>query len=220
MAKIADLPAHERPRERLMATGGSALSDRELLALLLGTGGSRGVGAHELAERLLAGFGSLDRLARAHPAELASVSGIGTAKAASLVAAFELANRSGASVTRPQIKSTSDIAGLVVPALRGLSRERAIVVVCNRAGRVLARETLTEGTADRTLLPVREILVTVLRHDGQSFAVAHNHPSGDPTPSGTDIEATHRMVEAARAAGLRFLDHVIIAGNRWQRVQS
>jgi DNA repair protein RadC len=69
-------------------------------------------------------------------------------------------------------------------------------------------------------LPVREILVAVLRHDGQSFAVAHNHPSGDPTPSRDDVAATRRIADAARAAGLRFLDHVIIASARWERVQS
>lgn len=177
MTRIADIPLHDRPRERLLAEGRGALSDRELLALVLGTGGGTGVGAHELADRLLARFGSLDRLARAHPVELTSVSGIGAAKAASLIAAFEMGTRRDAPPPVRRITSTSDIAALVAPKLRHLTRERAMVVVCDRAGKVLAVETVSEGGADRTLLPVREILVAVLRHDGQSFAVAHNHPS-------------------------------------------
>lgn len=220
MARIAELPEADRPRERLWAAGGAALSERELLALLLCTSGSKGAGVHELAERLLTRFGSVGRLARAHPAELTAVPGIGPAKAASLAAAFELARRSEVAHEQARIASTADIAALVGPGLRSLSRERAIVVVCDRTGRVLARETLSDGASDRTLLPVREILVAVLRHDGQSFAVAHNHPSGDPTPSAADVDATHRIANAAHAAGLRFLDHIIIAGTRWQRVQS
>lgn len=198
MVRIADLPAHERPRERLLATGGPVLSDRELLALLLGTGGGKGVGVHELAERLLARFGSVGNLARAHPAELTTVPGIGTAKAALLAAAFELARRSEVVHQQVRLASTSDIAALVAPQLRGLTRERALVVVCDRAGRVLARETISNGASDRTLLPVREILVAVLRHDGQSFAVAHNHPNGDPTPSESDIDATQRIADAPK----------------------
>lgn len=219
MPRIADIPLHDRPRERLLAEGREALSDRELLALVLGTGGGTGIGAHELAERLLARFGSLGRLARAHPAELTSVTGIGAAKAASLIAAFEMGTRRDTLPPVRRITSTSDIAALVAPKLRHLTRERAIVVVCDRVGKVLAVETVSEGGANRTLLPVREILVTVLRHDGQSFAVAHNHPSGDPTPSLRDEVSTTRLAKAAREIQLRLINHVVLSDRKWKRVR-
>lgn len=108
--RIADLPATERPRERLAAHGTGALADRELLAVLIGTGGSPGVGAQALAERLLARFGSLAGLAKAHPAELASVTGLGRAKASVLVAAFELARRAETPEHRAAIRSSADVA--------------------------------------------------------------------------------------------------------------
>lgn len=220
MARLADLPSCDRPRERLLAHGGASLSERELVALLLGTGGAVGVGAHVLAERLLAHFGSLEQLSRAHVAELMSVPGVGAAKATALAAAFELGRRVEPDTPPATINCTADLAALVAPQLRGLRRERTLVVVCNNANRVVAVERVSDGAADRSLLPVREVLVTVLRRDGQVFGLAHNHPSGDPAPSTTDINVTARIAEAAFALGLRFLEHVIIAGNRWQRVHS
>ena len=216
---IADLPARERPRERLAILGSSALADRELLAILLGTG-APGAGAHTVAERLLARFGSLAALARAHPAELASVAGVGPAKAAVLVAAFELGRRRGVGDTTQTIAEPADIVTVAGPALRGRTRERLVVVTCDRANRVLGHDVLSEGSADRSLLPVREALVAVLRRDGQAFALAHNHPSGDTTPSRDDVEATARVRRAAVALGLRFIDHVVVTDTAWQRVPS
>lgn len=215
---IADLPVRERPRERLAALGTAALADRELLAVLLGTGGTPGLGAHALAERLLVRFGSVGALARAHPADLASVSGVGPAKAAVLVAAFELARRGSGAEPPVAVSGAVDLVAAAAPLLRGRSRERLVVVTCDRASRVLGCDVLTEGSADRSLLPVREIVVAVLRRDGMAFALAHNHPSGDPTPSTDDIEGTARVRRAALAAGLRFLDHVVVTDTDWRRV--
>jgi DNA repair protein RadC len=217
--RIADLPHAERPRERLSALGPTALADRELLSMVLGTGGSRGVGAHALAERLLATFGSVPALARAHPADLAALPGIGGAKAAALVSAFELARRAGAAPDgASRIGSTLELVDAVAPMLRGRTRERLVVVVCDTANRVLHREVVSEGSAERSLVPVREVIVSVLRRDGQGFALAHNHPNGDPTPSLADIEATTRIEEAAEAVGLQFLDHVVLTDSTWSRV--
>jgi DNA repair protein RadC len=217
--RIADLPHAERPRERLSALGPTALADRELLSMVLGTGGSRGVGAHALAERLLATFGSVPALARAHPADLAALPGIGGAKAAALVSAFELARRAGAAPDgASRIGSTLELVDAVAPMLRGRARERLVVVVCDTANRVLHREVVSEGSAERSLVPVREVIVSVLRRDGQGFALAHNHPNGDPTPSLADIEATTRIEEAAEAVGLQFLDHVVLTDSTWSRV--
>jgi DNA repair protein RadC len=216
--RIVDLPVTERPRERLAALGAAALAERELLAVLLGTGGAPGVGAHALAERLLARFGSVGALARAHPAELAGVTGIGPAKASALVAAFELARRGTVGDARARICTSADVVAAAGPLLRGRARERLVVVLCDNANRVIGCDVLTEGSADRALLPVREVVVAVLRRDGKAFALAHNHPSGDPTPSGEDVEATVRVGHAASAVGLRFLDHVVVTDSDWRRV--
>jgi DNA repair protein RadC len=215
---IADLPVRERPRERLAALGAAALADRELLAVLLGTGGAQGVGAHNLAERLLARFGSVSALARAHPADLASVTGVGPAKAAVLVAAFELARRTTVNEAPVTITDAADIVTVAAPLLRGRTRERLVVVICDRLSRVIGCDVLSEGSADRSLLPVREAMVAVLRRDGKTFALAHNHPSGDPTPSHDDIEATRHVREAALAVGLRLLSHVVVTETGWRLV--
>jgi DNA repair protein RadC len=219
--RIADLPRTERPRERLAALGPTALADRELLSMVLGTGGTHGVGAHTLAERLLAAFGSVPALARAHPADLTALPGIGGAKAAALVSAFELARRSvpeGDGGRR--LGSTLELVDAVAPMLRGRTRERLVVVVCDTANRVVHTEVVSEGSAERSLVPVREVIVAVLRRDGQAFALAHNHPAGDATPSLSDIEATARIEAAAEAVGLRFLDHIVVTDATWSRVPS
>jgi DNA repair protein RadC len=216
--RIADLPVLDRPRERLSSVGPAALADRELLAMMLGTGGARGAGAHDLAERLLSTFGSVGELARAHPADLVGVAGIGPAKASAVVAAFELARRVSRPTTAPTLHSTSDLLAMVGPYLRGRTRERLVLVVCDAGHRVTSCEVLTEGAADRAILAVREIAVGVLRRDGKAFALAHNHPTGDPLPSEADIEATLRVEDAAQALGLRFLDHLVITDDSWARV--
>jgi DNA repair protein RadC len=215
---IADLPMRERPRERLAALGTAALADRELLAVLLGTGGSQGTGAHTLAERLLAQFGSVYAISRAHPAELSRITGVGPAKAAVLAAAFELARRTTVSDTPVTINESADIVTVAGPLLRGRTRERLVVVICDRLNRVIGNDVLSEGSADQSMLPVREAMVSVLRRDGKAFALAHNHPSGDPTPSRDDVEATIRARQAAISVGLRFLDHLVVTETEWRRV--
>lgn len=214
---MVDVPAHDRPRERLMAQGAPTLGDRELLAVLLGTGGATGVGAQELAEWLLAAFGSLQAISRASAADLMRVRGVGTTKAARLVAAFEVARRATQAPSPRRIGGTADIAAVVAPLLRGRTRERLLVVSCSSGLRVLGIDMISEGAVDETLFPVREIMVAVLRRDGRRFALAHNHPSGDPTPSAHDIEATRLVEGAAEVAGLGFLDHVIVADTDWSR---
>lgn len=217
---IADLPARERPRERLAAFGTGALADRELLAVLLGTGGRPGVGAHSLAEQLLAHFGSVAAISRAHPADLAGITGVGPAKAAALASAFELARR-GTIVDDPvTIAGCPELVTVTAPMLRGRSRERLVVVACDRLNRVLGCDIVSEGSADRSLMPIREAIVAVLRRDGKAFALAHNHPSGNPVPSQNDIEATVEVREAARSIGLRFLEHVVVTDTGWRRVPS
>lgn len=214
---MSQVPATDRPRERLAEQGAAALGDRELLALLLSTG-VRGRGAHEVAEILLSRFGSVAAIGRATVAELAAVSGVGAAKASSLVAGFELARRAAAERPR-RLHATADIANLAGPLLRGLPRERLIVIACDAALRVLGTDRISDGGTDQTLFPLREIIVAVLRRDGRSFALAHNHPSGDATPSPEDVVSTQEAAEAAAVTGLCFLDHVIVTDTAWQAVE-
>lgn len=214
---MADVPSHERPRERLLARGVEALTDRELVALVL-RNGAPGVSALDLAAGLIAEYGSLARLASARPEELAQRRGIGPAKAAAILAAFGLARRSRESETSMIIRSADDVASVALRELQGLRRERVVVFVCDGANRFRRSVVVSEGAIDRCMVPVREILNAVLRHDGRAFALAHNHPSGDTHPSDADRRATTDVAAAAKVAGLRFLGHIVVGHDEWRLV--
>lgn len=214
---IGELPPHDRPRERLITHGADALSARELIALVLRSG-HRGESALDVAAALLAEFGGVDGLAAAFPEELARTPGVGQAKAAALVAALRLGRFAFSEGARPRIRSAADIAVVARAVLHDQRRERVIVLVCDAANRLRRTAFVSEGAVDRSLLPLREILNAVLRYDGRAFAVAHNHPSGDLEPSDADVRATAEIARAAKMVGLRFLDHVIVAGDEWHRV--
>jgi DNA repair protein RadC len=202
----------------LLALGPRALSDRELLAILLRTG-RKGQSAIELADGLIADFGGLAGVASARPEELALHPGMGPAKAAVLAAAFrlsELVRRSP--VARQALRSSEDVARLALEELRGARRERVIVLVCDSRNHLLRVVPVGEGAVDRSLFPVREILNAVLRHDGRAFAVAHNHPSGNAAASMQDERATHELGVAAGAVGLRFITHLVVTDEGWQSV--
>jgi DNA repair protein RadC len=216
---MSQIPPADRPRERLAERGTDALGDRELLALLISSG-VHGKGAHEVAEGLLDKFGSITAIGRANVTELAAVAGIGVAKASSLVAGFELARRAGRAEPPKRLHATADIAAVAKPLLGGRTRERLIVIACDAALRVLGTDRISDGAADQTLFPLREIMVAVLRRDGRSFALAHNHPSGDATPTPEDVLATRAAADAAEVTGLGFLDHVIVTDKSWQAVPS
>lgn len=208
--RVEDVPTHDRPRERLLTLGVRALSERELLAILLRTG-RQGQGAIELADALIADFGGLAGVASALPEELARHPGVGPAKAAVLVAAFRLSDMAREShKSHQRLRGPEDVARVALGALSGARRERVIVLVCNAANHLLRVVPIGDGAVDRSLVPVREILNAVLRHDGRAFAVAHNHPSGDPTPSEQDLITTQELEMASRTVGLRFVDHVVL----------
>lgn len=215
--RVKDLPLADRPRERLLTVGAAALADRELLALLLGSGG-RGVSAVELASRLIAHCGDLGQLARSDPHRLLAVPGVGPAKAARVAAAFHLVRRARTEPERLRVTSSADIAAAAAPMLHGNSRERLVLVICDPRGSVIRRAVVSEGGSDQTSAPVRDIITTVLTSGGAAFGLAHNHPSGSLEPSSADIEVTIRLHEAADTVGLRFLDHVIVTDTAWRRV--
>lgn len=212
---MAAVPRHERPRERLLARGVEALTEPELLALIL-RGGTGGMSALDLAASLLAEFGSLAALASAHAEELAMRPGIGPAKSAALVAAFQLGKRLDRSLEeRSIIRRPEDIGRIAIGELEDLRRERVLLFICDAGNRLRRTAIVSEGLVDQSLVPVREILNAVLRHDGRAFAIAHNHPGGDAAPSDADRRATARVREAANVAGLRFLGHVVVGGATW-----
>lgn len=195
-----------------MRLGPAALADRELIALMLGSGTPTS-SALAVAEVLLADFGSLSRLAAARPEDLMRFEGVGPTKAARLTAAFALSRRSGETAVPTTIRQPADIVAAVEPLLIGLHRERVVVAICDAANRLLRVEVVSDGAQDRAMFPVREILNAVLRHDGRAFAVAHNHPTGERELSIEDSRATQAIADAARVAGLRFLGHVVVAGD-------
>jgi DNA repair protein RadC len=210
---MSDVPAEQRPRERLARLGPAALSDAELLAILLHNG-RPGESALDIAAGLLSEYGGLRGLAQARFEELTRRAGVGNAKAAALVAAFHIGRRiEEPPDPAPRLRDAADVAAAVRSLLADARRERTVVLVCDAQDRLRHRVVVAEGTIDRSPVPVREVLNAVLRHDGRAFAVAHNHPSGDPSPSLADRRATAALTDAARTVGLRFLDHVIVAGN-------
>jgi DNA repair protein RadC len=178
-----------------------------------------GMSALDLAAALVAEYGSLDALGRARPEELAMRPGVGHAKAAALVAAFALGRRLSVALDeRPVVRKPEDVAIIAIRELSAARRERVLVIICDAGNRLRGTTIVSEGTADKSLLPVREILNAVLRHDGRAFALAHNHPGGSLEASDADLRATNDLKAAARVVGLRFLGHVVVAGTNWRAV--
>lgn len=215
--RMRDLPETERPRERLLKVGAANLQDRELLALMFGSG-VPGQDAIELGAVLIEYVGDLAALARADPYTLTRVPGVGIAKAVRVAGAFELGRRAARSPARRRISRSTDVAEEAAPYLRGLRHERVVVIVCDNNGGVLRTVSLAEGGSDQSLLPARDVLRTVLSSGGARFAVAHNHPGGSLEPSDADLEVTARLRAAAETVGLRFLDHVIVTETEWSRI--
>ncbi|WP_245657560.1 JAB domain-containing protein [Herbidospora mongoliensis] len=215
--RVKDMAAGDQPRERLLEKGGNALADRELLAILLGSG-SRGMSAVELASRVISHCGDLGELARSEPHRLLSVPGVGPAKAARVAAAFHLVRRSQSSPGPLRITTSADLAALVAPLLREQAKERLVLVVCDTGGGVLRQSVITEGGSDHTSLPVRDVITAVLTSGGAAFGVAHNHPSGSIEPSPADVASTDHLRRASDIVGLTFLDHLVVTDTRWRRV--
>lgn len=214
---IPALPPHERPRERLVTLGATVLSDAELVAIQLGSGGP-GESAVALAQSLLVEWGGVAGLARAAADELARRRGVGPAKAARLVAAFALADRVAGRPEGRVLRTTSDIAAVAAPLIGRERVEHVVLLIADHQQRVLRVLTVARGSATGCTAPVREILSLVLRHDGVAFALAHNHPGGTLDPSPQDIAVTARLRSAERELGLRLLDHVIVAGDEWRSI--
>jgi DNA repair protein RadC len=196
-----------------------SVSDRATSELLLIVLGHTCLDRHDLEASARAIDAGGLKAAAERPDELSMNAGYEPEIAAGLMAAFELARRAALPEQPAVVRAPEDVAAIAHRELGGLSRERGIVIVCDAANRHQRTISVSDGAIDRSLIPVRESLTAVLRSDGRAFAIAHNHPCGDPEPSDADIAATRQLAEAARVVGLRFLGHVVISPDRrWSRV--
>jgi DNA repair protein RadC len=213
---LGELPQSDRPRERLYAVGAGALADAELLALQLGSG-RRGKSAVDVAREMLADYGSLADVASREVAELARVPGVGRAKAARLVAAFELTRRLRARTpgVRTRLSSPAEVYAAFGPLMEDLRREVFRVALLDAQNGLLRDRVISEGTLSASLVHPREVFKPAILESAASVILLHNHPSGDPTPSREDIRLTRQLVEAARLLDLRVHDHVVIGRGRF-----
>ena len=208
--KIHELPSEERPREKLAAHGAGALSDSELIAILLRTG-LPGANAVDVARQLLQRYGSLGGLARCTVAELSEIKGVGPAKGVQLAAAFGLATRLARErLSKQKMDTPALINDLLGDELRALHRESLRVVLLDTKLRLLRTEEISLGSLNESTAHPREVLRPAIIHAAYAFVLVHNHPSGDPSPSDADRRTTIRLAEAARLLQITFLDHVII----------
>ncbi|HQE93851.1 MAG TPA: DNA repair protein RadC [Anaerolineae bacterium] len=213
---VKEMPEDERPRERMAHAGPQALSTAELLAIILRTGSVK-ENVLAMAQRLLVQFGGLAGLSRADFTQLEAERGLGPAKTAQLLAAFELGRR--LRVETPdehyQIRVPSDAANILTPLIGHQEQEHFVVLYLDTRNRVLDQEILYKGSLNTSLVRIGEVFRGAVRRQCAAVIVGHNHPSGDPTPSAEDIALTRRLVDAGKLLEVEVLDHVIIGHNRF-----
>ena len=215
-ARVSELPEGERPRERLQRLGPQALTSAELLAILLRTGSAR-EDVLQLASRLLSEREGLRGLASDDLAALAATHGLGAAKATTIAAAFELGRRiaiEGDGV-RPTVTSPADIARLLQSEMELLQQEELRLLVLDTKHHVLAAPTLYRGSVNSAPARVAEVFREAVRRNASAIAVAHNHPSGDPTPSEDDVTLTESLLKAGALLDVEVLDHVVFGRGRY-----
>jgi len=212
--KIKDLPKVERPREKLVAKGAENLKDSELLAILLRTG-KAGKNVIEIASQILTKY-SKKRLLQMTYQDLVKIGGIDSAKATTLLAAFELSKRALEvnDTNLPTIVTPKDVVAQLTD-LRHNKKEHFIALYLNARNQLVHKEMISMGTLNANLVHPREVFKPALKHSAASIMVAHNHPSGDPKPSEDDLEITKRLAEAGKIMGVELLDHVIITANSY-----
>lgn len=215
---IKDWPAEDRPREKLLDKGSQALTDTELLAIVLRNGNaSTGETAIDQARALLDKFQSLTGIDQAAVAELTSVKGIGPAKAAQLKASLEIARRITARSwdSGEPLRSSEEVFHHFRDVLEKEKREFFYVVLLNNKNRKLRDVKISEGSLTAALVHPREVYNPVIRESAAAVIFVHNHPSGDPAPSPEDIEITRRLKQVGEVMGVRVLDHIVIGHDRY-----
>lgn len=219
-ARIRDLPSADRPRERLRDFGPSALSNQELLAIVLRTGTAQ-ENAVSVASRLLGRFDGLAGLARAGFTDLCDERGLGQAKAAQVQAALELGRRLVAAGPgeRPVISHPDDVANLLQGEMGVLEQEEMRVLLLNTRNQVLGSAAVYRGSVHTAVVRIGELFREALRQNAPAVILVHNHPSGDPSPSTEDIAMTKQAIDAGRLLDVDVLDHVIIAQGTFESMK-
>ena len=214
--RINELPASERPRERLKQSGVASLSNSELLAIILRTG-THAENVLGLANRLLAKFSGLPGLSRAGFNELCNEHGVGQAKAAQIKAAMELGRRSASAQTEEKtvIRSPQDAANLVMSDMGALKQEHLRVMLLNSKNHLLSIHEVYKGNVNASTIRTSELFHNAVRENCPAVIVVHNHPSGEPEPSNDDIIATEHMVKGGKALDIEVLDHIIIGNQKF-----
>jgi DNA repair protein RadC len=210
--KLKDQPASERPRERLAAHGADALSQAELVAILLRTG-LKGANAVEIGKQLVSKYGSLRALAQASLDDLQTIKGIGRDKAVTLIAAFTLARKMAAELRSeaPVLDTPDAVANLMREETRLRKAEVFQVLLLNTRRRLVGEPVkISDGTLDTILVHAREVFRPAITANAAAIVLVHNHPSGDPTPSEADIKVTRDLIRAGQLLKIEVLDHVIM----------
>lgn len=208
---ISSLPENERPREKLLNYGVKALSNVELLAILLRTG-IKNESALSLSYKILSNEEGIKFLANARVEDLSEINGIGLAKASQLIAAVELGKRI-AQYTYDEdlfIRKPQDVAEILMEEMRYLKKEHMKVIMLNTKCKVIGMEEISVGILNSSLAHPREVFITAIKKSSANIILTHNHPSGDPNPSKDDIQITKRIYEAGRILGIELYDHIII----------
>jgi DNA repair protein RadC len=213
---IKEWPEEDRPREKLIARGAEALSEAELLAVLIHTG-TAGKSALDLARELLREYADLRALSRRSIQELMRRKGIGATRAARIMAAFELGRRSAAIADTPVpgISGPQDVARRYIPLMRDLPTERFVALLLNGAGNVIREYIISEGSVNASIVHPREVFKAAVTELASTIILLHNHPSGSRTPSLEDHAVTTQLVEAGRLIDIPVRDHIIICGNAY-----
>ncbi|AQS57403.1 RadC family protein [Novibacillus thermophilus] len=208
---IRDVPPDERPRERLMQYGAAALSNAELLAILLRTGTSS-LSAVHLAERILAHTGGLKGLTDSTIESLVELKGVGPAKAIQILAGVELGRRISRSLPEERftVRSPQDAADLMMDELQHLAQEHFVCLFLNTKNQVIGKDTIFIGSLNASIVHPREVFRRAIQRASAAVICLHNHPSGDPSPSAEDRNVTKRLQEAGKLLGIDVLDHIII----------
>jgi DNA repair protein RadC len=209
--RLKDQPVSERPRERLAALGADALSHAELIAILLRTG-LKGANAVEIGKQLIKKYGTLQALAQASIADLQKVKGIGRDKAVTLVAAFALARKMAGELQHesPVLDNPENVVRLLRERNLAKNVETLQVLLLNTRHRLIQVDEITDGTLDTLLVHPREVFRSAIAANAAAVVLAHNHPSGDPTPSEADIKVTRDLIHAGQLLKIEVLDHIII----------
>ncbi len=214
--RVCDMPLQLRPREEFERVGAENVSDAVLLALILRTG-TKGMNVVEVSQRLLSAFGSLTALAKASVKEIQSINSIGPVKAQMIKAAMELAQR----LTResvgesPMITTPEQAAAVLRERARVLQHEVFWALMLDTKNRLIGEpKQISQGTLNSSLVHPRELFKKAVEHSCAAMILAHNHPSGDPTPSSEDIKVTKQLIEAGEVMGIKVLDHIVIGHRR------